>query len=144
MSRERDFRAFAYRSTDGCKTWESITGNLPQEAINVIREDHKNANLLFVGTDRTVHVSLDGGRSWNELKNNLPTIPVHDLVIHPRENDLVVGTFGRGFYIADISPLQELTREVEANNLFWVSSVYLMMVVPGVKSTFCPPAAWAT
>ncbi len=107
-----DYRPFVYKTTDYGETWTSIAANLPDESINVIREDHRNPNLLFVGTDRTVHVSLDGGRSWNELKNNLPTIPVHDLVIHPRENDLVVGTFGRGFYIADISPLQELTREV--------------------------------
>ena len=107
-----DYRPFVYKTTDYGTTWTSIAGNLPDESINVIREDHTNPNLLFVGTDRTVHLSLDGGGSWNELKNNLPTIPVHDLVIHPRENDLVVGTFGRGFYIADISPLQELTQEV--------------------------------
>ena len=107
-----DYRPFVYKTTDYGETWTSVAGNLPAESINVIREDHRNPNLLFVGTDRTVHVSLDGGRSWNELKNNLPAIPVHDLVIHPRENDLVVGTFGRGFYIADISPLQELTQEV--------------------------------
>ena len=112
-----DYRPFVYRTTDYGETWLSIASGLPDESINVIREDHKNPNLLFVGTDRTVHVSLDGGRSWHELKNNLPTIPVHDLVIHPRENDLVVGTFGRGFYIADISPLQELTEEVMDNDV---------------------------
>ena len=112
-----DYRPFVYKTTDYGETWLSITGGLPDESINVIREDHKNPNLLFVGTDRTVHVSLDGGRSWHELKNNLPTIPVHDLVIHPRENDLVVGTFGRGFYVADISPLQELTEEVMDNDV---------------------------
>ena len=107
-----DYAPFVYKTTDYGDTWTSIASNLPDESINVIREDHKNPNLLFVGTDRTVHVTLDGGRHWNELKNNLPAIPVHDLVIHPRENDLVVGTFGRGLYIADISPLQELTQEV--------------------------------
>ncbi len=107
-----DYRPFVYKTDDYGATWTSIANNLPDKGINVIREDHKNPNLLFVGTDRTVHVSLDGGQNWNELKNELPTIPVHDLVIHPRENDLVVGTFGRGFYIADISPLQELTQEV--------------------------------
>ncbi len=107
-----DYRPFAYRTTDYGETWTSIAADLPDQSINVIREDHKNPDLLFVGTDRTVHVSLDGGSSWYELKNELPTVPVHDLTIHPRENDLVVGTFGRGFYIADISPLQELTREV--------------------------------
>lgn len=107
-----DYRPFVYRTTDYGETWASIASNLPDESINVIREDHLNPGLLFIGTDRTVWMSLDGGGSWNELKNELPTIPVHDLVIHPRENDLVVGTFGRGFYIADISPLQELTPEV--------------------------------
>jgi photosystem II stability/assembly factor-like uncharacterized protein len=107
-----DYRPFVYKTTDYGDTWTSIASNLPDESINVIREDHKNPGLLFVGTDRTVHVTLDGGGHWSELKNNLPTIPVHDLVIHSRENDLVVGTFGRGFYIADISPLQELTQQV--------------------------------
>ena len=107
-----DYAPFVYKTIDYGDTWTSIASNLPDESINVIREDRKNPNLLFVGTDRTVHVSLDGGQHWDLLKNNLPTIPVHDLVIHPRENDLVVGTFGRGFYIADISPLQELTQQV--------------------------------
>ena len=107
-----DFRPFIYKTTDFGETWISIVNNLPDEGINVVKECHKNANLLFIGTDRTVYVSLDGGQYWNEMKNNLPTIPVNDLVIHPRENDLVVGTFGRGFYITDISPLQELSREV--------------------------------
>jgi len=107
-----DYRPLVYRTTDYGDTWTSIAANLPDESINVIREDHRNPDLLFVGTDRSVHVTLDGGLSWNELKNNMPAVPVHDLVIHPRENDLVVGTFGRGFYIADISPLQELTQEV--------------------------------
>jgi len=105
-----DFQPYVYRTTDFGKTWTSIASNLPDEPINVIREDHKNPDLLFVGTDRTVHVSINRGKSWHEMKNNLPAIPVHDLVIHPRENDLVVGTFGRGFYITEISPLQEIYK----------------------------------
>lgn len=112
-----DYRPFVYKTNDYGMTWTSIATNLPDESINVIREDHRNPSLLFVGTDRTVHVTLDGGQHWSELKNNLPTIPVHDLVIHPRENDLVVGTFGRGFYIADISPLQELTPAVAGSDV---------------------------
>ncbi len=122
-----DFRPFVYKTSDYGQTWESMANNLPNESINVIKEDHKNPNLLFVGTDRTVHVSLDGGNYWNELKNDLPTIPVHDLVIHPRENDLVVGTFGRGFYIGDISPLQELSREVMDK------SVHLFKIEPKIQ-----------
>ena len=107
-----DFRPFVYKTTDFGETWISIASNLPDESINVIREDRKNPNLLFIGTDRTVYVTLDGGGHWTEMKNNLPTIPVKDMVIHPRENDLVLGTFGRGFFITDISPLQELTSDV--------------------------------
>lgn len=109
---ETDHRPFVYKTTDFGQTWTLISANLPNESINVIREDRKNPHLLFVGSDRTVYVTIDGGKRWSELKNNLPTVPVHDLVIHPRENDLVVGTFGRGFYITDISPLQELTTSV--------------------------------
>jgi hypothetical protein len=82
----------------------------------VIKEDQKNPNLLFIGTDRTVYVTMDRGKTWSEMKNNLTTIPVNNMVIHPRENDLVVGTFGRGFYIADISVLQELSRDVLAKD----------------------------
>lgn len=107
-----DHRPFVYKTTDYGRSWQSIAANLPNESIDVIREDRKNPKLLFVGTDRTVYVTIDGGESWSELKNELPTIPVLDLVIHPRENDLVVGTFGRGFFITDISPLQELRGDV--------------------------------
>jgi hypothetical protein len=85
--------------------------------VNVIKEDFKNPNLLFVGTDKGLYASLDGGKMWTRMKNNLPTIAVHDLVIHPRENDLVVGTHGRGVFITDISPLQELTAEVLAKDV---------------------------
>jgi len=114
--RSDDFRPFVYKTNDFGETWNSIANNLPDEPINVIREDHKNPNLLFVGTDRAVYVTIDGGQNWTKMKNNMPTIPIYDLVIHPRENDLVVGTHGRGFYITDISPLQELNTEVLTKN----------------------------
>lgn len=110
--RRDDFRPFLYKTTDYGETWSSIASNLPDEPINVIREDQKNPNLLFVGTEFCVYISIDGGENWTKMKNNMPTQPVHDLLIHPRENDLVVATHGRGFFITDISPLQELTEEV--------------------------------
>jgi len=110
--RRDDFRPFLYRTTDYGKTWTSIASNLPDEPINVVREDRKNPNLLFVGTEFAVYVSIDGSRNWAKMKTDMPTQPVHDLVIHPRENDLVVATHGRGFFIADIAPLQELTPTV--------------------------------
>jgi photosystem II stability/assembly factor-like uncharacterized protein len=110
--RRDDFRPFVYKTTDYGETWTSIASNLPNEPINVIREDHKNPNLLFVGTEFAVYVSIDGGKSWTKMKNNMPTQPVQDLLIHTRENDLVAATHGRGIFIADISPLQELTSKV--------------------------------
>jgi photosystem II stability/assembly factor-like uncharacterized protein len=110
--RQDDFRPFLYKTTDYGQTWTSIAGNLPNEPINVVREGNKNPNLLFVGTEFTVHVSIDGGKSWNRMKGNMPTQPVHDLKVHPRENDLIVATHGRGIFIADISPLEELTSDV--------------------------------
>ncbi|MCH8287395.1 hypothetical protein IIB79_12880, partial [candidate division KSB1 bacterium] len=110
--RRDDFRPFVYKTTDYGESWTSIAANLPDEPIKVIKEDHKNPNLLFVGTELAVYVSIDGGDSWTKMKANMPTQPVHDLVIHPRENDLVAGTHGRGIFITDISPLQELTPGV--------------------------------
>ncbi len=115
--RRDDFRPFVYKTTDYGETWTSIASNLPDEPINVIREHPKNPHLLFVGTEFAVYISIDGGKTWNKMKNNMPTQPVHDLKIHPRENDIIVATHGRGIYIADISPLVELTPEVLAKDV---------------------------
>jgi hypothetical protein len=125
--RRDDFRAFLYKTTDFGQNWTSIASNLPAEPINVIREHHSNPNLLFVGTEFAVYVSIDGGANWTRMKNNMPTQPVQDLKIHPRENDLIAATHGRGIYIADISPLQELTAEVLTSN------AYLFRVEPKIK-----------
>ncbi len=119
--RHDDFRPFLYKTTDYGETWTSIAANLPHESINVIREDPTNPNLLFVGTDLGVHVSINGGKTWIKMKNNMPTQPVHDLKIHPREKDLIVATHGRGIFIADISPLEQITPEVLAKNVFLYS-----------------------
>jgi photosystem II stability/assembly factor-like uncharacterized protein len=115
--RRDDFRPFVYKTTDYGENWTSIAANLPDEPINVIREDHRNPNLLFVGTELAVYVSIDGGDNWHKMKGDMPTQPVHDLQIHPRENDLVVGTHGRGIFITDITWLQELTPEVMASDV---------------------------
>jgi hypothetical protein len=125
--RRDDFRAFLYKTADFGKTWTSIAANLPAEPVNVIREHHANPNLLFVGTEFAVYVSINGGENWVRMKNNMPTQPVHDLKIHPRENDLIVATHGRGIYIADIFPLQGLTEKVLAED------AYLFSIEPKVK-----------
>lgn len=117
--RNDDFRAFVYKTTDFGASWTDISANLPDEPVNVIREHHQNPNLLFVGTDFQVFVSVDGGGSWTSMKNNMPTQPAYDLKIHTRENDLIVATHGRGIYIADIAPLAEVTTDVLAKDAYF-------------------------
>jgi len=109
--RRDDFRPFLYKTTDHGATWTDISNGLPNEPVNVIREDHKNPNLLFVGTELGVYASIDGGANWTKFMNGMPTNPAYDMVIHPRENELVVATHGRGIFIADITPLQGMTSE---------------------------------
>ena len=115
--RTDDFRPFLFRTTDFGATWTPVNGNLIDSPINVIVQDRKNASLLIVGNDLGVWVSIDAGAAWTRLKANLPVVPVHDLTIHPRENDLVLGTYGRGVFLGDITHLQELSAEVLARPL---------------------------
>jgi photosystem II stability/assembly factor-like uncharacterized protein len=115
--RNDDGRPFLYKTTDFGATWTAITSGLPDFQVNVVFEDRKNPDLLFAGTDCGVFVSIDAGRNWSRFKSNLPSIPVKDLLVHPRENDLVVATYGRGLFIADVSPLQELKPSVLAEDI---------------------------
>ncbi|MGB7294194.1 MAG: hypothetical protein WBC70_01265 [Candidatus Aminicenantales bacterium] len=105
--RQDIFRPLLFKTTDFGETWAAIAGDLPAKNINVVVQDHENAGLLFVGTDFGLYVSLSGGKNWESLKGVIPSVKVTDLVIHPRENDLVVATYGRGLYVADIGLLQE-------------------------------------
>ncbi|MCX6545935.1 MAG: hypothetical protein NTV05_16180 [Acidobacteria bacterium] len=115
--RNDDFMPYLYKTTDYGHTWTAISANLPTGAVNVIVQDRKNRNLLFVGTDIGVFVSIDGAATWIRFTSNLPTVAVHDLLIHPREHDLVLGTYGRGFWTGDISPLQDLTPATLAQSV---------------------------
>ncbi|MCH2224706.1 MAG: glycosyl hydrolase [Crocinitomicaceae bacterium] len=110
--RSGDFKPYVMKSTDKGKTWTSISSNLPERgSAFVIRQDHIDPNLLFVGTEFGAYFSNDGGKAWTKL-SGLPTIAVYDLDIQKRENDLVAATFGRGFYVLDnYSPLRELSKE---------------------------------
>ncbi len=107
-----NFDSYLFKSSDYGNTWLKLGGNLPAEPINVVREDPVNKNILYVGTDNGLYVSLDGGNSFMSLFNGLPDVPVHDLVIHPRDNEIVVGTHGRSVYIGDVSYIQKLTPDV--------------------------------
>jgi photosystem II stability/assembly factor-like uncharacterized protein len=110
--RNDDFAPYLYKTTDKGKTWTAIKGNLPNAPINVVVQDRKSKDLLVAGNDVGVFVSVDGGGRWTQLKANLPAVAVHDLTIHPRENDLVIGTYGRALWTGDITPLQELSAAV--------------------------------
>lgn len=116
--REDDFRALLYSSDDFGKTWKKIGEDLPSEPINVIREDHTNENLLYVGTDNGLYISLDRGKTFMSANNaTLPNVAVHDLKVHHRDNELIVATHGRSIYIADVKKLQKLTPENLAKDL---------------------------
>ncbi|TND07956.1 MAG: glycosyl hydrolase BNR repeat-containing protein [Bacteroidetes bacterium] len=109
-----DFKPYLLKSSDKGKTWTSISANLPARgSVYCLAEDHKNANLLFVGTEFGLYFTVDGGKTWTQLSGGLPSaVCVPDMTIQERENDLVIGTFGRGFYILDdYSPLQNLKKE---------------------------------
>jgi len=111
-----DFKPYLLRSGDAGRTWESIRGNLPERGtVYSIAEDPVNRNLLFAGTEFGCFFTVDGGKKWVQLKGGLPTIAVRDIAIQKRENDLVLGTFGRGFYLLDdYSPLRAVTGEMLA------------------------------
>ncbi|MEM6628148.1 MAG: glycosyl hydrolase [Bacteroidota bacterium] len=109
-----DFAPYVFKSTDKGQTWTSISSNLPPRgSVYALEEDHVDPNLLFVGTEFGVFFSSSTGASWKQLKAGLPTIAVRDIDIQRRENDLVLGTFGRGFYVLDdYTPLRSLEAEV--------------------------------
>jgi photosystem II stability/assembly factor-like uncharacterized protein len=111
-----DFKPYILRSTDRGKSWTNIGGSLPERGTAyTIAVDHEVADLLFVGTEFGVFATRDGGQHWHPLKSGMPPIAVRDLEIQRRENDLVVGTFGRGIYILDdYSPLRHATPELLA------------------------------
>ena len=96
--REDEMTSYLFSSENYGETWKNIAGNLPIEPINVIREDLKNKNNLYIGTDLGVYASLDKGNTWISLTANMPTVPVHDLIQHPREMDLLAATHGRSIY----------------------------------------------
>ena len=115
--RRGDFTPYVVMTRDGGKSFTSIAGNLPTggpDYVYVVREDTKNANLLFVGTDVGVYASLDKGKTWAKFMIGLPTTPVLDLVIHPRDGELVAATHGRSFWIVDINALQQVDAKVAA------------------------------
>jgi hypothetical protein len=114
--RSDDFKPYVFMTDDSGVTWKNIAGNLPAGGtVSVIREHHRNPDLLFAGTERGAYLSVDRGLRWTRIKSNLPLVPVDDIAIHPRENDLIFGTHGRSIWILDdITPLEQLKPDVLA------------------------------
>lgn len=112
--RNGDFKVYLFKTEDSGATWKSISANLPDgSTVSVIREHPKNHNLLFVGTETALWASWNGGGDWQQIKGNLPTVPVDDILIHPRDNDLILGTHGRGVWILDdLAPFEQLADTV--------------------------------
>ena len=108
--RTDDFRPYVYMSNDYGQTWTNINANLPNEPVNVIKEDPHHENILYIGTDRGVYVSLDQGKSYERFDKSLPSVPVHDIVVQAAAKDLLIGTHGRSIYKADLSPIYALSE----------------------------------
>jgi photosystem II stability/assembly factor-like uncharacterized protein len=125
-----DYTPYAYATADFGKTWRSIGAGL-QGYVHVVREDPRNANVLYAGTERGVFVSFDGGAHWADLRLGLPHVPVYDLQIHPRDNDLILGTHGRGFFILDdVTPLQQWPTGETRPRLFTPVTAYRYTGLP--------------
>jgi hypothetical protein len=122
------YAPFVFRTDDFGESWTAIGKGLPDGTVYVVVQDRKNADLLFVGTEMGVFVTFDAGKQWLPFGTGLPPYAlVHDLLIHPRENDLVVATHGRGLFTTDITPLQEATAKI------WDEDVHLFAVEPKIQ-----------
>jgi photosystem II stability/assembly factor-like uncharacterized protein len=128
-----DYKPYIVKSTDRGKTWTNITGDLPpKHDVWSIVQDHVNGNLLFAGTEFGLFASFDGGKAWTMLRGGMPLTQVRDMAVQKRENDLVLGTFGRGFYVLDdYSALREINAETmnEDVRLFPLRDAYLHNIV---------------
>jgi photosystem II stability/assembly factor-like uncharacterized protein len=127
-----DFKPYVFKTSDSGKTWRSITNDLPERgSVYTIAEDHVDKNLIFVGTEFGFFYSNNAGTNWIALKSGLPTIAVRDLEIQRRENDLVIATFGRGFYVLDdYSPLRQVKNEDLKKDAFICSIKNPQMYIP--------------
>ena len=129
--RRFNYTPYAYRTTNYGKTWKRIVDKDDTESYALcIIEDEKEPNLMFLGTDDGLYISIDAGNEWTKWTNGFPTVSVKDLVIHPRENDLIIGTFGRAAWILDdIRPLRQFAKNTEASkehiNLFEPPTAYM-------------------
>lgn len=116
--RTDDHKPYVFVTADYGRTWKSVASNLPTGNVNVIREDPKNANLLYLGTEYAFYVSLNKGGEWKRFMNGLPTVRIDDILVHARDNDLIVATHGRSIWIVDdVTALQKLSEQVTSTDV---------------------------
>lgn len=109
-----EFNPYVYKSVDYGKTWTPIAGNLPMEAVNIIREDHTNPQILYLGTDHGLYTSLDGGKTYQIFQGSIPNVAIYDMAIQKRENELVVASHGRSVFIVKLNALQKIASNSSA------------------------------
>jgi photosystem II stability/assembly factor-like uncharacterized protein len=130
-----DMKPYVFVTRNFGATWTSIANNLPPGNVNVVLEDPKNRNLLYLGTEYAFFISLNGGAEWKRFMTGLPTVRIDDVIVHPRENDLILATHGRSVYIMDdITALQQLTNAAMSQDVIlmnvrpatrWLQNIYL-------------------
>ena len=132
-----DMKTYVFRTKDYGKTWNSLSTPELTGYAHVVREDVVNPNLLFVGTEFGLFISLDGGAHWAQFKGNLPNVAVRDIAIQPRESDLILATHGRGIYILDdLTPLRALTPEMLSKDLVMLPSRPSVLELPAGEQRF--------
>jgi photosystem II stability/assembly factor-like uncharacterized protein len=142
--RTDDHNPYVFVTKDFGETWTSLKSNLPMGNVNVITADTRNRDLLFLGTEYALYVSLNGGREWKPFMQGLPTVRIDDIIIHPRERDLIAGTHGRSIWIADdISSLEEMNAESTKGEAYlfdvrpataWLNDIQRQITVGGAKN----------
>jgi photosystem II stability/assembly factor-like uncharacterized protein len=141
--RTDDHKPYIFVTKDLGETWTSVSGNLPEGNVNVVREDPKNRNLLYAGTEYGFFISLNAGREWKPFMTGLPSVRIDDVMVHPRDNDLILGTHGRSIWIMDdISALQQLPDDLTKTDeqvldirpaTAWTNDIQRAILVEGAK-----------
>jgi len=134
--RNDNFSPMVFRTDDDGRTWKKIINGLPDSPVNVVIEDSKNGDLIYLGNDQGVFLSYNRGENWQPFRQNMPVVPVKDLKVHDEENDLVAGTYGRGAYLIDVSLVQQLDSIITSQDLV------LYEIEPKPVMNYSPRAYW--
>lgn len=140
--REDIRKPFLYLTTDCGETFRPIANDLPDEPINVVREHPRNKEVLLVGTEFSAYASINGGRNWHSLGQGLPRVAVHDLVVHPREKDVIVGNHGRGIFVLEADILDELSSAVLSKRVHLFSPRNGQLLPRGFSRGFVGQRSW--